>query len=178
MTGSMTRRSGSGRRVVAAGLSLMIGLAIASASASATAPAFGQAATTLAVIVNPDVQVDNLTRSELRRLLLGDREFWPSGTRVAVLIRAPVAAERDAIVRDVCEMSESAFRKHWIAKLFRAETPSGPRLVSSTQMAIDEVRRTPGAITLVEASAAGGGAGVKVVAIDGRRPGDRDYAFR
>jgi ABC-type phosphate transport system substrate-binding protein len=141
----------------------------------AAAPAFAQA-TTMAVIVHPDVQVDNLTLAELRRLLLGDREFWPSCTRVTILIRPPVAAERDAIVRDVCEMTEATFRKHWIGKVFRAETPSGPRLVGTTQAALDEVRRTPGAIAFVDAAAVD--AGTKVLAIDGRRPGDRDYRFR
>jgi hypothetical protein len=137
----------------------------------------GQAASSpLAVIVHPGVTVDNLTLAELRRLLLGDREFWPSGDRVTILIRTPVAHERDVIVRDICEMTEAGFRKHWIAKLFRAETPSGPRLVGSADQAQEEVRRTPGAITLIEASSVR--PGVKVLSIDGRKPGDSDYRFR
>ncbi len=36
----------------------------------------------IAVVVHPDVPVDNLTIAELRRILLGDREFWASGVRV------------------------------------------------------------------------------------------------
>lgn len=153
-----------------------VALVVCLAAALTTATASGQDAPTLAVVVHPDVQVDNLTLPELRRLMLGDREFWPSGTRVVILIRTPVAIERDVVVRDVCELTEAGFRKHWIGKVFRAETPRGPRLVSSTQMALDEVSRTPGAITFVEASAAG--PGVKVLSIDGRRPGDREYRFR
>jgi hypothetical protein len=43
--------------------------------------------------------VDGLTFAELRRLLLGDREF-SAGMRVTLLIRAP-ARERDSAVRDV-----------------------------------------------------------------------------
>jgi hypothetical protein len=140
------------------------------------APAAGQATSPLAVVTHPGVQVDNLTLAELRRLLLGDREFWPSGARVVILIRAPIARERDAVVRGVCDMTEAQFRTHWIGKVFRAETPSGPRIVSSTSAALEQVRGTPGAITFVDLASVG--PGVKVLTIDGKRPTDPAYRFR
>jgi hypothetical protein len=143
---------------------------------AAASTARGQTPPPLAVVVHPGVRVDNLTLPELRRLLLGDREFWPSGERVVILIRSPIARERDAIVRTVCEMTEAQFRTHWIGKVFRAETPSGPRIVNSTATALDAARTTPGAITFIEAPQVG--PGVKVVAIDGRQPGDPAYRFR
>ena len=160
-----------GRRLAA----LAAGLAGLAALAVAT-PAAGQTPPPLAVVVNPGETVDGLTMAEFRRMLLGDREFWPSGERVAILIRAPVARERDLIVRTVCEMTEAQFRKHWIAKLFRAETPSGPQIVGSIEATLEQVRALPGAIAVVPFDAVT--AGVKVLAIDGRRPGDAGYPFR
>jgi hypothetical protein len=130
----------------------------------------------IAVIVHPTVAVDNLTLADLRRILLGDREFWPEGERVTLLLRAPVARERDVAVRDVCQMSEAQFRQHWIAKVFRADTPTSPKIVYSSQMALDLVARTPGALTFVEASAAPKGA--KILRIDGRAPGQPGYRLR
>ena len=135
-----------------------------------------QTAPALAVVAHPGVQMDNLTLAELRRVLLSDREFWPSGDRVVIVIRAPVARERDVVVRTVCEMTEAQFRTHWIGKVFRAETPSGPRIASSASMAIEQVRTTPGAITFVAASDIV--SGVKVLTIDGKRPADPSYRFR
>ena len=142
---------------------------------SMPAAAFGQGPE-IAVIVHPDVPVDNLTIAELRRILLGDREFWTSGMRVALFLRAPVARERDVAVKDVCQMTEAQFRQHWIAKVFRADTPSGPRIVYSGQMAVDQVSRTPGAITFVEASAVP--KSVKVMKIEGKTPGQSGYRVR
>ena len=113
-----------------------------------------QAQSDIAVVVHPEVAVDNLTLAELRRILLGDREFWSTGVRVSLLIRAPVARERDVAVKNVCEMTEAQFRQHWIGKVFRNETSTGPRIVYSSQMALDQVSRTPGAISFVESSAA------------------------
>ena len=142
----------------------------------ATSGAGGQAATDIAVVVNPSVAVDNLSIAELRRILLGDREFWSAGARVTLLIRAPIARERDAVVRDVCQMTEAQFRQHWIAKVFRADTPSGPKIVYSAEMAIDQVSRTPGAITFVQAPVTN--RAVKVLRIDGRAPGQQGYRLR
>ena len=77
-------------------------LALGVAATLLSAPTRGQAAGDIAVVVNPGVPVDNLTFAELRRIILGDREFWSPGMRVALLIRAPVARERDAAVKQVC----------------------------------------------------------------------------
>src|SRR5207237_6381 len=78
------------------------------------APLRAQVAGDVAVIVHPDILVDNLTLSELRRLVLGDREFWPASVRVTLLIRAPIAHEREIILNTVCQMTEAQFRQHWI----------------------------------------------------------------
>jgi ABC-type phosphate transport system substrate-binding protein len=137
--------------------------------------AFTQAAD-IAVIVHPDVPVDNLTIAELRRILLGDREFWSSGVRVTLYIRAPVARERDVAVQTICQMTEAQFRQHWVGKLFRADVQSGPKIVYSQEMALEQVSRLPGAITFVQASQAG--KNVKVLKIDGRSPGQSGYQLR
>jgi hypothetical protein len=153
-----------------------VAIVVAMCGASGLAATTEQQPEPIAVIVHPQVQVDDLSLPDLRRYLLGEREFWPSGARVTIFIRAPIARERDVVVRDICEMTEAQFRKNWIAKVFRAETPSAPKIVYSTEMAIDQVSRLPGAVSFVAASAVT--PAVKVLAIDGRRPGDPDYRFR
>ena len=139
------------------------------------APALAQN-TDIAVIAHPQVPVDNVTLPELRRMLLGDREFWTAGERITLLIRAPVARERDAAVQTVCKMTEAQFRQHWIGKVFRNETRSSPKIVYSVDMALDQVTHTPGAITFVAAGAVPKGA--KVLKIDGLSPGQAGYKLR
>jgi hypothetical protein len=151
-------------------LAALCGLA---ALALAPAPALAQARQDIAVVVNASVPVDNLSRAELRRILLGDREFWPSGDRVKLLIRAPVARERDAAVKDLCDMTEAQFRQHWIGKVFRAEIPSAPKIVYSDEMTLDQAARLPGAIAFIEAPRVG--RGLKILKIDGRSPGQPGY---
>ena len=138
-------------------------------------PAAAQA-TDIAVVVHPGVSADNLSLADLRRILTGDREFWPGGDRVTIFIRAPIARERDVIVKDLCQMTEAQFRQHWIGKVFRAETPSAPRISYSNESTVEQIARTPGAIGLVQAPVTA--KNVKVIKIDGRAPGQSGYKLR
>ena len=130
----------------------------------------------VAVAVHHDVPVDALTMAELRRIVLGDRAFWPGSIRVTLLIRAPVSHERDVILKTVCLMSEAQFRHHWISKVFRADTAVAPKIVYSTEMSVDLVNRIPGAITFMDAASAS--RTLKLVKIDGKLPGEPGYPLR
>jgi ABC-type phosphate transport system substrate-binding protein len=164
------------RRLPSARVLRFLALAVCALGPGAWLEAGGQPASDIAVVAHPDVPVDNLTLPELRRLLLGDREFWSSGVRVTLLIRAPIARERDAAVQSVCQMTEAQFRQHWIGKVFRADVPSGPKIVYSTEMALDQVSRLPGAISFVPITQVT--KNVKVLKIDGRSPGQTGYKLK
>ena len=127
----------------------------------------------VAVVVRPELPLDSLSFSEVRKLLLGDRQFWTPGLRVTLLMRAPAAREREVILKTVYRMSEAEFRRYWIEKVFRAEAPSGPKIVYSNETATDLVASIPGAVAFVDAAKVP--KGLKVLRIDGRLPGDKGY---
>jgi hypothetical protein len=130
----------------------------------------------VAVVVRPDTPADNLSFSEIRKLLLGDRQFWNSNLRVTLLIRAPAAREREVVLKTIYHMSESQFRQYWISKVFRAETSSGPKIVYSNEMAAELVNALPGSVAFVDAAEVP--KGLKVLKIDGKLPGDKDYPLK
>jgi ABC-type phosphate transport system substrate-binding protein len=132
--------------------------------------------TDIAIVVRPDVPVDNLSFDDLRRLLLGNRQFWSSNLRVTLLVRAPGARERDVVLKSIYQMSEAQFRQYWIAKVFRAEATSSPRIVYSNEMAAELAVAIPGAVAFVEASQIP--QGLKVLKIDGHLPGEKGYPLR
>ncbi len=127
----------------------------------------------IAIVVRRDVPVDNLTFPELRRLMLGEKQYWNSSLRVTLLVRAPGAREREVVLRDIYQMSEAQFRQYWIAKVFRAEAASGPRVVYSNEMAADLADSIPGAVAFVDASAIP--KGLKIVKINELLPGQKGY---
>ena len=150
-------------------LALAISLAVA---ASAAPPPGGD----IAIVVRHDLAVDNLNFADVRRLFLGERQFWPNNLRVTLLIRAPVVRERDIVLRDIYQMSEAQFRQYWISKVFRAEVSSGPKIVYSSEMATELVAAIPGAVAFMEANKVP--KELKVLRIDGHLPGEKGYPLR
>ncbi len=130
----------------------------------------------IAVVVHPDTPVSDLTLSEVRKVLLGERQYWNSKLPVVLLIRAPVARERDVVLRVIYQMSEAQFKQYWVAKIFRAEIASPPKIVYSDDLQYDLVTAMPGAIAFVDARNVR--SGLKVLRVDGHLPGDRDYPLR
>jgi hypothetical protein len=138
-------------------------------------PASGQAVA-VAIVVHPATEVDDLTFDELKTIFRGERQFWDDGRRVTLLIRAPVAEERQLVLELIYEMDEDEFREYWLGKMFRAEVAAGPKLVYSADMARDLVKVIPGAITFVPVSDVS--SDTKVVRIDGLLPSDVGYSLR
>ena len=130
-------------------------------------------ASDIAVVVRPDVPVDNLSFADLRRLALGDRQFWSSNLRVTLLIRASMARERDVVLKGILQMTEAQFRQYWIGKVFRAETVAGPKTVYSNEMAATLIANIPGSIAFMDAATVP--KDLKVVRIDALLPGERGY---
>jgi len=130
----------------------------------------------IAVVVRPDVPVDNLPFAELRRLMLGERQFWSSSVKVTLLVRAPGARERDVVLKTIYQMSEAQFRQYWIAKVFRAEAASSPRIVYSNEMATELSASIPGAVAFMDAAQVP--KSLKVLKINGLSPGQPGYPIR
>jgi ABC-type phosphate transport system substrate-binding protein len=130
----------------------------------------------VALVVHPDTPVSNLTLAEVRKVFLGERQYWNANVPVVLLIRAPVARERNVVLKTIYQMSESQFKQYWIAKIFRAESATAPKVVYSNDMANELVTAIPGAIAFVDARDVRPGA--KVIRVDGRVPGEAGYPLR
>jgi ABC-type phosphate transport system substrate-binding protein len=148
-------------------------LAIATVASAAGAV---QAQTPVAIVVHPNTPVENLSLTQLRNVFLGEQQFWGDNSRITLLVRAPASAEREFVLKRIYRMNEGQFRQYWIAKLFRAEVASGPKIVYSSEMALELVTAIPGAITFLPANAIVSGA--KVVRVDGKLPNDPGYPLK
>jgi len=130
----------------------------------------------VAIVVNPHSTVSDLSFAELRRIFLGQQQFWPDRSKITLLVRAPVAPERAVVLDQIYRMDEDQFRQYWIGKMFRAEVAGGPKIVYSSDMAINLVGAIPGSITFVLASAVTPNS--KVLRIDGKLPSEAGYPLK
>jgi hypothetical protein len=134
------------------------------------------AAGDIAVVVHPSVKIDELSLVDLRKVLRGYRQYWSPGQPVTLIVRSPGAAERTVLLDKIYQMSEAEFRRYWVAKVFRAEATTAPKVVISNQKAVELVGVMPGAIALVAAEDVP--EGLKVLKIGGAKPGEKTYPLK
>jgi len=141
-------------------------------------PAGAQAAPrqAIAIVVNAKSPINDLSFDELRKIFMGDQQFWADRSKVTLLVRAPSARERAVVLDKIYKMDEDQFRQYWIGKMFRAEVAGGPKIVYSTDMALTLIATIKGSITFVPAAAVTGD--VKVLRIDGKLPADPGYILK
>ena len=127
----------------------------------------------LAIVVNQSNPVDNLSSTELRAVFLGERSHWPNGRRITLVMMEPGQPEREAVLRDVCRMSESDFRRRFLQGLLTGEVLVSPKTLSTPVGVRKFVFNVPGAIGYLRPTDLDDS--VKVIKIDGHLPNDADY---
>jgi len=163
--------------IVALALSCLAVVRQYSVSVSAGGPESGEKSSdnNLAIIVNTANPVESLSLLELRKVFLGERSHWPSGRRITLVMMEGGQPERMALIRDVCQMSESDFTRHFLHGVFTGEVFVSPKTLSSPVGVRKFIFNVPGAIGYVRVSDVD--SSVKVIRIDGRLPSDRDYGL-
>jgi ABC-type phosphate transport system substrate-binding protein len=147
------------------------------------------AADDVAVIVHKSNPVDGLTMGQLRKIVMGTQSKWPNDQRIAVLMTTPGMPERDTTLRIVCGMSETSFRSHFAHASFREgvanlhgpkwsppEMAEPPTVAGSSMQVRQAVAGAANALGFIKASQLDGS--VKVITLDGSRPGQPAYKLK
>jgi len=124
----------------------------------------------LAVIVNKNNPVTNLSTAQLREILLGKRTYWNGSQKIMVLLPNGGTPEREATLRMV-DMNDSSYKKYWLERSNAGEP--APAAMPSSGIALSLVAETLGAIAVVPLADVRDS--VKVLKIDGHAPSDAAY---
>ena len=127
----------------------------------------------IAVLVHHDNPAKNLPLADLMRLYKLEKQFWDDKSRVILLTRPSDTKEQLVLLDRVYGMNDKELRKLWIEKLNAGTITAIPTVVKTAEAAANAVTQSAGAITVVLAADAPSGS--KVLAIDGKKPGDDDY---
>jgi phosphate transport system substrate-binding protein len=130
----------------------------------------------LTIIVNRENPIENMSMSELRTVFLGERSHWSNGRRITLVMMETGQPERDVVVRDVCRMSESDFRRRFLQGLLTGEVLVSPKTLATPVGVRKFVFNVPGAVGYLRPEDVDDS--VKVIRIDGRLPGDAEYPLK
>jgi hypothetical protein len=91
-------------------------------------------------------------------------------------MREPGTTERAVVLRAVCRMTEQDFRRHHLQLVFTGQAPDLPRQLATANGVLRFVFNVPGAIGYVRAGEVD--PSVKVLQVQGRRPGQPGYGLK
>ncbi len=127
----------------------------------------------LAVIVNKTTGVLALSSRDLRSIFLGAKDRWPDGTKVVAVSLPSEHAETRMVLKEICGMSESDFKRYFLMMSFQGKAVSPPRMAPTPGAVRAFVRNTPGALGVIRFSDVD--SSVNVMSIDGAVPGAPGY---
>ena len=118
---------------------------------------------TLVVIVNKANPISEITKSQLKKLILGKQSKWPGGAEVSVLLGPAGEPDRKTALQRYCGMTEADFAEWFLHAIFKGESLAAPKSMPSVQSIVTVVQIVPGAIGFVDSAYVGNQ--VKVIGI-------------
>jgi ABC-type phosphate transport system substrate-binding protein len=115
------------------------------------------------VVVNKDNPATGISKSQLRKMMMGETASWPGGAKVMVLLGPAGEGSRAAALKDICGMSESDYSHQSL----QASFAGGAKVVKtlpSTAAVRQVVAISPGGVGIVEGTQAG--PGLKILPIE------------
>lgn len=126
----------------------------------------------LAVIVNKNNPITDMSAEDFRQILLGDRQYWKNYRKIVLLLPSVGSPERETALR-LLGMKESDYKKHWTEQTGEGRADLAPAAVPSSGIAVNLVAETVDAIAVVPLADVKGS--VKLIKIDGRLPSESGY---
>lgn len=126
----------------------------------------------VAMVVNPENPVSNISLVDLRKIFAGEKQSWQGGLPIRPIVRNPGSHERLVLLRTL-RMSEAEYRQHWTAQVLRGDSSNEPPSVPSVGMQKEALVVFRGAITLIDLSDVK--PGMKILKVDGHLPGEPGY---
>ena len=130
----------------------------------------------LAIIVNKNSALDNVTADELGKIFRAEKTKGPDGTKFVLAVPAAGSPEHAAMLAGVYGFDEAGYGKYFLQATFVGQVQSAPKQLAGGAALCGFVAGAPGGITCARASDVTDA--VKIVKVDGHAPGEPDYKLK
>jgi ABC-type phosphate transport system substrate-binding protein len=130
----------------------------------------------LAIVVNRDNPVNDVSLPQLRAMFFGDRRWWSSRHRITLAGMKRNTPEWQTVRRVIYKMNPRELDHYYLYQSFKGEGSTPPATMGAPADVKKFVVSTPGALGYLRASDVDNS--VKVVRVNGLLPGDDGYPLR
>ena len=121
--------------------------------------------TTLTAIGNPSGAPAEMKQSELKAVLMGEKQRWKNGKRIIIALMKTNTALGKATSSKIYDMSGDELNKYWLSLVFQGKAQAPVFFTSVTDLQ-NFVAQNPGAIGIIDKPVAG--SEVRAVIVDGK----------
>lgn len=127
-----------------------------------------QQKTVLAVVVNSENPLKDISLEDLRKIYTGEMRKWENGSPVVPVMGPEGSAENRAFLSTVCSTDEKGLKTLWTS-----QKGVPPSMIEKNEWILRFVFSNPGAIAFHPSDASM--QQVKVIRVDGKEPTDPEY---
>jgi ABC-type phosphate transport system substrate-binding protein len=131
------------------------------------------AAADVVFVVHPRNPQSDISSSDLVQILRMEQQHWDAGGRIYLVLQESDTPEKELVLKKLYRMKDAALKLHYLEKLYRGEIASFPRIAHSNSAVKKIVAQAPNALGFIDAAAVD--STVKVLRIDGKKPGEPGY---
>jgi ABC-type phosphate transport system substrate-binding protein len=106
----------------------------------------------MVMIVNKSNASSALSKSDAKRLVLGQTVTWPSGGKVTVVMKPEQSADRASVLEKVCGMNEAEYTRYEMQVVFTGRPAAAVQIEPSSAAIKSFVKANPGAVGFVHPS--------------------------
>ena len=96
--------------------------------------------------------VSKMSKTDAKKLLLGETTSWPNGEKVLVILRTMGSGDRAVVLQRICGMSEAEYTRHNLQTTFMGGTVASVIEAPSATAIKSFVKSNPGAVAFLHAS--------------------------
>ena len=130
----------------------------------------------IAIVVDRNNPVNNVSLAQLHEILFGERRWWTHDRPITLVSLPRGSAERATVLRSLYKMDEENYEKFFFFEIFRGELQNAPTNLASAGEVKRFISHKPGSLGYLRASDVD--SSVKVLRIDGLLPDDDGYPLR
>ena len=131
-----------------------------------------------AVVVHPDNPLEDISLKELQKVFKAEKQHWADKSPIYLVLPKSDQREHGLLLDKVFEMTDKELARHWIELIYRNKLAERPKQFPSIALMLRIVERKRSAIAVVDASSLTEESRVKVLTLDGKRPGAKAYGLR
>jgi len=116
---------------------------------------FAQAAE-FQLIANSSIEEQELSKNDVRQILLINRTTWKDGAKIVLVAFSPEAKEAEQLALELMNMTALQAKKYWLTKVFSGVISALPFTEESAQEIVERVTKTKGAFAVLPSGVATG----------------------